>query len=66
MAGEQEEWNGLVPGTPIKIKGERGQFSFKSYHPDGDYVNAWGPIDAPKQGMRSFRAERVIRKRKRK
>lgn len=66
MADVQEEWNGLIKGTPIKIKGERGEFRFHAYHNDGHYVDAWGPINGAKQGMRSFTADRVIRKRRRK
>jgi len=58
------EWNGLTPGDPVKITGERGDFTFASVHErDGEVisVNVHGGMNGH-QMCRSFYPQKVSKK----
>ena len=58
------EWNGLTPNDPVKVTGERGDFTFISAHEkDGEViaVNVYGGLNGHKM-CRSFYPSKVSKK----
>ena len=62
------EWNGINPGDPVKIQGERGDFTFVKVHVKGgdvtDVIVHGGTYG--NQTMRAFYPHRVSANKKRK
>jgi hypothetical protein len=61
------EWNGIVPGDDLKIKGERGYYKFRSAALDEHGVIKWitvigGPMHH--SSFRHFTPDRVTPKKK--
>lgn len=62
-ATRSTEWNGMKAGDQVRVRGERGVFTFIFHHrdPRQEYVEVYGPRNKPKE--RSFQPNRVKRRR---
>ena len=60
----EEEWEGVVAGGKVKVKGLRGVFTFISArvdHGEVKWLNVVGPVGA-RSSLRSFDPGRVTKK----
>jgi len=61
------EWNGIVPGDDLKIKGERGYYKFRSAALDEHGVIKWITViggSTHHSSFRHFTPDRVTAKKK--
>lgn len=54
------EWNGLVKGAPVKVRGLRGDYTFRSFTTNEETGEAWVAVYGGTGGPHGFNQFRYI------